>query len=54
LPDGFFSANLLLEPAHSRATADRYEFFSLDYFISETGAVRHSRRWARNWIDTRG
>jgi len=49
LPDGSFSSNLLLERAEGR-----YQFYSLDYFVSEEQALQHSSRWARNWIDTRG
>ncbi|AHI67257.1 hypothetical protein [Burkholderia thailandensis] len=54
LPDGYFSANLLLENARLCDGGGRYCFYALDYFHSEEEAVRHSARWARNWIDTRG
>ena len=54
LPDGSFSSNLLLERTNSARVERRYQFYSLDYFISEEQALRHSTRWARNWVDTRG
>ncbi|RQR44089.1 MULTISPECIES: hypothetical protein [unclassified Burkholderia] len=54
LPDGSFSANLLLERIDSASVEGRYRFYSLDYFASEAQALRHSERWARNWVDTRG
>ncbi|WP_153099948.1 hypothetical protein [Paraburkholderia hayleyella] len=54
LPDGFFSSNLLLERPDHRMNAQRYQFYSLDYFKSEEQALQHSYIWARNWVDTRG
>ncbi|AOJ27960.1 MULTISPECIES: hypothetical protein [Burkholderia] len=54
LPDGSFSANLLLERVDSASAEGRYRFYSLDYFESEAQALRHSAHWARNWVDTRG
>ncbi|AOI84955.1 hypothetical protein [Burkholderia cepacia] len=54
LPDGSFSSNLVLERTDSTAAEGRYQFYSLDYFASEAQALRHSARWARRWIDTRG
>lgn len=54
LPDGSFSSNLLLERTDNARTEGRYQFYSLDYFTSEEKALQHSRRWARNWVDTRG
>ncbi|WP_407670899.1 hypothetical protein [Paraburkholderia franconis] len=54
LSDGLFSADLMLEAAGEQVSPNRYEFFSLDYFVSEADAVRYARRWACNWIDTRG
>ncbi|RQS10215.1 hypothetical protein [Burkholderia sp. Bp8998] len=54
LPDGSFSSNLLLERIDSSRAEGRYQFYSLDYFPSEKQALRHSARWARNWVDTRG
>ena len=54
LPDGTFSSNLLLERADSARADSRYQFYSLDYFAHEEDALRHSSRWARNWVDTRG
>jgi hypothetical protein len=54
LPDGSFSSNLLLERANSAQFEGRYQFYSLDYFASEEQALEHSKRWARNWVDTRG
>jgi hypothetical protein len=54
LPDGFFSSNLLLEETGEQASLNQYQFFSLDYFVSEADALHYARRWACNWIDTRG
>lgn len=54
LPDGSFSANLLLERVDGASAEGRYQFYSLDYFASEAQALRHSARWARRWVDTRG
>ncbi|WGY72814.1 hypothetical protein KEC55_23300 [Burkholderia cepacia] len=54
LPDGSFSANLQLERIDSASAEGRYRFYSLDYFATEAQALRHSARWARNWVDTRG
>ena len=54
LPDGLFSANLLLEPAGEPVSSNQYQFFSLDYFVNEADALGYARRWACNWIDTRG
>ncbi|MDQ7976042.1 hypothetical protein QYH69_02115 [Paraburkholderia sp. SARCC-3016] len=54
LPDGSFSSNLLLECGERAHAEGRYEFYSLDYFASEEQALRHSTRWARTWVDTRG
>lgn len=54
LPDGSFSSNLTLRRTGCRAEPTCYKFYSLDYFSSEEAALRHSARWARNWIDTRG
>ncbi|MBA9899199.1 hypothetical protein [Burkholderia cepacia] len=54
LPDGSFSSNLVLERTDSTPAEGRYRFYSLDYFASEAQALRHSARWARRWIDTRG
>ncbi|OXH92184.1 hypothetical protein CA830_11475, partial [Burkholderia multivorans] len=44
---------LTLRRTGCRAEPTCYEFYSLDYFSSEEAALRHSARWARNWIDTR-
>ncbi|MFC0396956.1 hypothetical protein [Paraburkholderia rhizosphaerae] len=54
LPDGSFSSNLLLQCTDITRAERRYQFYSLDYFTSEEQALRHSARWARNWVDTRG
>ncbi|ALL67381.1 MULTISPECIES: hypothetical protein [Paraburkholderia] len=54
LPDGLFSANLLLERNGARRSPNQYEFFSLDYFVDEADAVDYARSWACHWIDTRG
>jgi hypothetical protein len=54
LCDETFSANLLIERPDIRPTDSQYRFFSLDYFAREADAVEYSRRWARDWIDTRG
>lgn len=54
LSDGSFSSNLLLEHTDSARAEGRYQFYSLDYFMSEEQALQHSTRWARNWVDTRG
>jgi len=54
MPDGCFSSNLMLERFNANIASTLYEFYSLDYFASEDEALRYSRRWARNWIDTRG
>ncbi|MEK6346813.1 MAG: hypothetical protein V4764_05010 [Burkholderia sp.] len=54
LPDGSFSSNLTLERTGARSEPAFYEFYTLDYFGSEAAALRHSARWARRWIDTRG
>ncbi len=54
LPDGSFSSNLLLELTDRVCAEGRYQFYSLDYFMSEEQALQHSTRWARNWVDTRG
>ena len=52
LRDKTFSANLLLK--RSDTDLHEYRFFSLDYFSRESDAIKYSRRWARDWIDTRG
>ncbi|MDW9231382.1 hypothetical protein C7S15_4224 [Burkholderia cepacia] len=44
----------MLERTDSTPAEGRYQFYSLDYFASEAQALRHSARWARRWIDTRG
>lgn len=54
LPDGCFSSNLRLTRVDPRSGPMCYEFYSLDYFGSEEAALRHSSRYARHWIDTRG
>jgi hypothetical protein len=55
LPDGWFVANLLLVRADARrAEPISYQFHALDYFDSETQAVRHATTWARDWVDSRG
>jgi hypothetical protein len=54
LRDNSFSANLLLERADNDPVGSQYRFFSLDYFPKESDAIEYSRRWAREWIDTRG
>ncbi|KWZ47372.1 MULTISPECIES: hypothetical protein [Burkholderia] len=54
LPDGCFSSNLTLRRSDVSNGATSYEFYSLEYFGSEEAALRHSDRWAREWIDNRG
>jgi hypothetical protein len=54
LPDGSFSANLLLERHGAASGADRYRFDALDYFDNEEQALRYSCDWGRGWVDTRG
>ncbi|KND54922.1 hypothetical protein BPUN_3664 [Candidatus Paraburkholderia kirkii] len=52
--DKAFSANLLLWRSDRELADSEYRFYALDYFSNEADAVAHSRRWARDWIDTRG
>ncbi|GAB7522525.1 hypothetical protein [Paraburkholderia sp. 2C] len=55
LPDGWFAANLLLTKGDAENTElVAYKFDALDYFDSETQAVRHASAWARGWVDSRG
>jgi hypothetical protein len=54
LPDGSFSSNLLLERDGGARSEARYQFYSLDYFMSEEQALEHSASWAHEWVDTRG
>ncbi|ACR31864.1 hypothetical protein [Burkholderia glumae] len=54
LPDGCFSSNLTLTRVDPRSGPMCYEFYTLDYFGSAEAALRHSCRYARQWIDTRG
>ncbi|CAH2810399.1 MAG: hypothetical protein CBARDMAM_6030 [uncultured Caballeronia sp.] len=54
LPDGSFSANLLLARSDSTRSDTQYRFYSLDYFAKEVEAIHYSRQWARGWIDTKG
>ncbi|MFM0323190.1 hypothetical protein [Caballeronia glebae] len=54
LRDKTFSANLLLERSSDPMTDAQYRFYALDYFSKESEAIEYSRRWAREWIDTRG
>ncbi|MGI4812276.1 MAG: hypothetical protein ACRYG5_13225 [Janthinobacterium lividum] len=54
LPDGSFSANLLLERGSASGEAAQYEFHALDYFDNEAQAIRYSHRWGRDWVDNRG
>jgi hypothetical protein len=54
LRDKTFSADLLLERGAASQKDTQYRFYSLDYFSNEADAVEYSRRWARDWIDTRG
>ncbi|KIG07551.1 hypothetical protein [Caballeronia concitans] len=54
LRDNSFSANVLLERADQNPSDSEYRFYSLDYFPKEADAIEYSRRWAQDWIDTRG
>jgi hypothetical protein len=54
LPDGYFSANLLLERSSDVHSDHQYRFYSLDYFSQEVDAIAYSRRWAQRWIDCNG
>jgi hypothetical protein len=54
LHDKTFSANVMLERPDTDSHDSTYRFFSLDYFSRENDAIEYSRRWARDWIDTRG
>jgi hypothetical protein len=54
LPDGYFSADVVLERLDATAEARHYRFDSLAYFDGEIEATRFSRRWAENWIESRG
>jgi hypothetical protein len=54
LPDGSFASNLLLERDSGAGEAMRYQFHILDCFDDEQQALGHSRRWARQWVDSRG
>jgi hypothetical protein len=54
LNDASFSSNLLIERAQGELAGTQYEFYALNYFNDERSAIAYSRRWARNWIDTRG
>ncbi|WP_084675791.1 hypothetical protein [Caballeronia insecticola] len=54
LCDESFSANLLIKRADGHSSDSQYRFFSLGYFPQEAQAIAYSRRWARDWIDTRG
>ncbi|MDR5783898.1 hypothetical protein QCE63_31245 [Caballeronia sp. LZ065] len=54
LHDTSFSANVMLERPETDSVESTYRFFSLDYFSKESEAIEYSRRWARDWIDTRG
>jgi hypothetical protein len=55
LPDGWFAANLLLTRGDAlNAEPVSYQFDALDYFDSETQALRHATAWARGWVDSRG
>ncbi|WP_309820877.1 hypothetical protein [Caballeronia sp. LZ034LL] len=44
----------MLERPETDSDESTYRFFSLDYFTQESDAIEYSRRWARDWIDTRG
>ena len=54
LPDGYFSANLLLERSSAIVADTQYRFYSLDYFSKEIDALDFSRQWAQHWIDSNG
>jgi len=54
LPDGYFSANLLLERSSAIVSDSQYRFYSLDYFSKEIDALDFSRQWAQDWIDNNG
>lgn len=54
LPDGSFTANLVLERLAGSPDTRYYRFDALDYFDSESQAIQHSCHWARHWVDTRG
>jgi hypothetical protein len=54
LPDGYFSANLLLTRSNAVVPDSQYRFYSLDYFSKETDAIDYSREWAQRWIDCNG
>jgi hypothetical protein len=54
LPDGYFSADLMLERLGAIAETQQYRFDSLAYFDGELEATHFSRRWAEDWIESRG
>lgn len=54
LPDGYFSANLLLARSSAAVADMQYRFYSLDYFSKEGDAIDFSREWAQQWIDCNG
>jgi hypothetical protein len=54
LPDGYFSADVVLERLGAAAETQRYRFDSLAYFDEEIEATRFSKRWAEDWIKSRG
>ena len=54
LPDGYYSANLMLERPHAIRPDMHYRFYSLDYFRKEVDAIDFSRQWAQHWIDNNG
>lgn len=54
LTDTSYSANLLLERTGGGLAGTQYSFYALNYFDDAPTALAYSRRWARNWIDTRG
>lgn len=54
LPDGYFSADLLLERSSALAEKMQYRFYSLGYFDKEIEATNFSREWAEDWINSKG
>ncbi|SAK79888.1 transcriptional regulator [Caballeronia pedi] len=54
LPDRTFSANVSVDRSNQHFPESQYTFYSIGYFSKEGEAISYARRWARDWIDTRG
>ncbi|KXU82838.1 hypothetical protein CR51_42550 [Caballeronia megalochromosomata] len=54
LPDRTFSANVAVDRTNKHFSESQYTFYSIGYFSKEVEAIAYARRWAKDWIDTRG